>query len=158
MQAWTDEFHTNDTLSLLTSARSKNPFHFKRAKVRWSPIRKATHTEWYRIMQTSACYLHVLTSLPYRAQHVFLLAGGVRIPAWEWAHVTHAPRIRNHMHLFGFEIVQAARHTTSRLTRRLVLLQDLSNQQYAVTFNAYLGRFGPWGIGIASRRRTASTC
>ena len=48
------------------------------------------------------------------------------------------------MHLFGFEIIQAARHTSSRLTRRLVLLQDLSNQQYAVAFNAHLGRFGPW--------------
>ena len=50
----------------------------------------------------------------------------------------------NQWHCLGYEIMHTTRSPTSRLTTQVCLIQDISNQDYAATFNTHLGGYIPY--------------
>ena len=106
----------------------------------WAPVRDTLEPTWRRATQTSIYFMHLLNTLPHRAQNTFIAAGGARIPTWEWARGQTA-EAEGHKHALGVEVVQTSRPPGSRAVYACYMTQDLSNQQYGVVWNLFFARY-----------------
>ena len=143
IKAWIQEYFDADVESL-RAVRHTTWDDFDSTHVKWLPLRKDTPGEWHRCMGTSAFFLAIMDMLPQRAKVLLVMAGGVRIPTWEWGRLVDGPLPDKQWHCLGYEIMHTTRSPTSRLTTQVCLIQDISNQDYAATFNTHLGGYIPY--------------
>ena len=143
LKAWIQEFQLQDAEELLTKVRHSQWRDSEMTSTRWKPARRSDTEDWRRCMRTSAYLTALLDRLPYRAKTLLAMAGGVRIPTWEWAHKHGGQLDDGNWHCLGYEIMHSTRSQQSRLTTQVCMIQDISNQDYATVYNDHLGYLVP---------------
>ena len=144
LKAWIEEFVTKDMEDVLFEIRTPGWADCLETEPAWRPIRNCSFDEIWRCRDTSAYFLGLLDKLPRRARNLFALAGGVRIPTWEWSHKQGGALDDGNWHCLGYELMHATTSARSRVTTQVCLLQDISNQDYATVFNQHLTGRVPW--------------
>ena len=144
LDAFMFEFWTNNMPELFALIAPTNNLNvFDNCEYYWKTPRDASPQAWHKAMQTSAYILALLRTTPAKAQTTFVQAGGVRIPTWEWAHKGEVIRAGKQWHCLGWEILSARRVKGARLSVGVCLIQDISNQDYAMAYNTHLKNYYP---------------